>query len=1070
MVDVFVSYSSQDREKVGDLVREIEAFGCSVWWDRQIGAGSAFDREIEKNIDEAHCIVVVWSHNSVESEWVRTEANEGLVKGNLVPVSIEEVKPPLAFRRIQTIDFTAPGASASLVTAIAKLLPTPVAGDGLPCVGRARELERIGEAIEKTKRGEGAFLLFSGEAGVGKTRMTLEAERAARGDGLLVLRGHCSDMDSAPPYQPLLEQIERIARLLGPDAMRQSMGDNAPELGKLMPELLQRYADIAPYPTLPPEQERRYLLHGVAEFIARGATVQPLLLVFEDLHWADESTGILLRYLAERLKGEPVLIIGTYRDSELKPGGPFSRVLQDLTRERLADDLRLDRLDRSEILELLVRQFGSEPPEAVVELIFSETEGNPFFIEEVVRHLQESGRLLTETGKFRTDIEIGDTEVAQGVRLIIEDRVGRAGALCQEILTVAAVAGRAFAFDLLVKIDTRHDEDEVLDAIEEAEDKRLIEDVSQDRVARYRFVHEQIRQTLLAGLSMPRRQRLHLRVADGLEAIHTSELEKYASEIGHHLYQAGSAAEAERTAHHLGVAGERAMAALAFEDALRHFDLAVSVLSVGDAPAAARLQGLRAEALRGAERIPESLQALTLAVALAPTQDAKDDVTLQRCRMLLDLWRGDEAVEDLEVLQKRAHEGGDPAREFEVQRVISRAYYVMSLDHKGYAEKCKAAYERTIELAREQGAKKALGAALIATAQLTDYWPDYRAQAIANLEEAQAIAKEIGDDELDIDVATQRTGVFGESLENAEALLTRLEARRDPIRLNAHYFRMMWNTLGAGKPERCVEICDAGIELAYRIGTLPVQYPTIKALALMDLGRFGDAWASLDEEIAAEAHRFGAALQAMGRMEYEIRVGDYEAALDRAPHVIAESHFLVRAWMLRWINASLAGLAPLFAGDDAAIKRVEALVAETGHETAANGQVELALGRGDLAAARAGLEAARADRPFIVNASLKSLRLTAIIEAAEQHWEAALKAVVEAVALAQSRSARNDLWSLLAQQAQIEQALGAGAAAATSRTEAKALLAEIAATVPEPRQRATLLEGRLAQSVGMAKD
>ena len=175
-------------------------------------------------IDEAHCIVVVWSKNSVESEWVRTEANEGLVRGNLVPVAIETVKPPLAFRMLQTIDVAAPDASASLVGAIAKLLPAPVVPDGLPCVGRGRELERVREAVARAKQGAGSLLLFSGEAGVGKTRMSLEAERIARNAEVLVLRGHCSDGESAAPYEPLLEQIERISRLLGPEAMRQAMG------------------------------------------------------------------------------------------------------------------------------------------------------------------------------------------------------------------------------------------------------------------------------------------------------------------------------------------------------------------------------------------------------------------------------------------------------------------------------------------------------------------------------------------------------------------------------------------------------------------------------------------------------------------------------------------------------------------------------------------------------------------------------------------------------------------------------------------------------------------------------
>jgi tetratricopeptide (TPR) repeat protein len=392
----------------------------------------------------------------------------------------------------------------------------------------------------------------------------------------------------------------------------------------------------------------------------------------------------------------------------------------------------------------------------------------------------------------------------------------------------------------------------------------------------------------------------------------------------------------------------------------------------------------------------------------------------------------------------------------------------MSLDHKGYADKCKAAYERTIELARAQGARKALGAALFATAQLVDYWPDYRPQAMAHLEEARLIAEETGDEELQIDVASARTSVFGQTLEDAEALLQRLVARRDPIRLNAHYFRMMWFTLGAGKPERCLEICDAGIELAYRIGTLPVQYPTIKALALMELGRFGDAWAALDAEIADPAHRFGAALADLGRMQYEIHVGDHDAALARAPRVIAESHALVRAWMLRWTASALASFAPLFAGEPDVLDRIDALIATTESPPTAIDQAALALGRRDTAAARAAIAQQTGRGAPTLNVNLAVLQLTAEIKAADGQWVPAREAAVAAVALARERHSQNFLWRLLGEQAIIEAALGHNETSDKTRAEATALLDEIAATVPDARQRDGLLRGRLGKALGLA--
>lgn len=1077
MADIFLSYSRQDKPRVAPLVAALEAKGWDVWWDMALVAGEEFDNVTADALERARAVVVVWTPTSTSSRWVRGEARVGADRHVLLPVRFEEAQLPIDLRAIQTTDFDDWGGDPqskpfqTLQQSLVNLLGAP-AKSGSPFVGRSAELERMREVLGKVKRSEGTFLLVSGEAGVGKSRLVLEAERMAADEGFTVLVGHCSNMESPPPFLPAVEQIEQSSRQLGHDNMRRSMGENAAEICRLVPELKQRYSDIPEYPTLPPEQERRYLLHGMAEFVARGAAQRPLVLVYEDLQWADESTCVLLSYVAERLKHEPVLLLGTYRDSELG-GAPFGRALQELMRKRLIEDMPLPRLALPQIAELLSRQFGSEPPASLVELIFSKTEGNPFFVEEVVRHLVESGKLLTEQGTFRERIEVTDAEVTRGVRLIIEDRIGLAGSAFREVLTIAAVIGRSFAFDTLVNTVSARDEDEILTVIEEAVEKRVVEDVSRDRVARYRFVHEQVHQTLLSGLSLPRRQRLHLRIADAIEARNPNQPEKFAADVGHHLYQAGSAAEPARTAQYLRIAGERSIQALAFEDALRLFDNALRVLEDdNDADARAQLHGLRSVALRGGERFAEALEALSSAASLASTQEKRDEFTLNRCRLLLDIWRGAEALDDLEALLGNAKARGDASSELAVQRVLARAYYVMSLDHKPFAEKCRQAYEQAIALARALDNKAELGAALVATTQLTDYWPDFQEQAKLNHAEAEAIARATGNEDLAIDVATSGLNLLivdEEGIDGEERLLTRLEARRDPIRLNAFYFRMMWSTYAKGKFARCVEICDKGSELAYRIGTLPVQYPTIKGLALVESGRFDQAWASFDKEIADSAHRFGAAIRDLGRMHYAFAVGADDDMLERARHVTAEAHALTRDWMLQWVARDLAGLASDYCDDPAMIARIEALIADTGAQCGTLGKAALALAKRDRAGAAALLDGAQS-REWVGHVRRKVTRaqLSAQLHMLDGDPVKARDAIADAVARARANAAEGWLWRLLGEQALIEEALGSNAGAEALRREGIEIWARIGTTIADPDHRAAFLKGPIAQRLRFA--
>jgi tetratricopeptide (TPR) repeat protein len=413
-------------------------------------------------------------------------------------------------------------------------------------------------------------------------------------------------MEGTPSYIPFVEMIESVSRLVEPTLLREILGESAPEVAKLMPELRRKFADIPEPPTLPPEQERRYMFNGVLDFITRAAQAQQLLLVFEDLHWADESTMLLLQHIAPQLNDMPVLLIGTYRDTELAASLSLARILEGLLRQRLAHDMILKRLSEAEVADMLGKRSGQKPPSRLLEVIYQETDGNPFFVEEVFKHLTEEEKLFDSGGKWRTDLSLDEADVPRGVRLVVGHRLERVSKQCQQTLTAAAAIGRAVSFELLEE-SVKLDEDVLLDAIDEAERAQVIRSTTRAGDVQFIFTHELIRQTLLSDLSALRRQRLHLQVAEAIERVYASGLDDHAAELAYHLYRAGGAADFPKAIRYLTLAGDQALNAAAFEDALRLYNNAHSSQSSDNEQAQAEILYRRGLSLRSLARREEAL-------------------------------------------------------------------------------------------------------------------------------------------------------------------------------------------------------------------------------------------------------------------------------------------------------------------------------------------------------------------------------------------------------------------------------------------------------------------------------
>lgn len=520
--------------------------------------------------------------------------------------------------------------------------PAPPA-ERTPFVGRDTESTELARLLDQMLTGRGGLVLVGGEPGVGKTRLARELMATARQRGCLGLTGHCYEMEGAAPYVPFVEMIEQSVHLV-PQAVRAAMGEVAPEIAAIVPSLRRTYSDIPPLPEVPADQQRRLTFGGFLEYVRRGTQKSPVVYLLDDLHWADESTLQLLQHLAPHLATMRVLIVGTYRDVELDVKRPFAKTLESLVRQRLATRVALRRLQESSVHELLARMSGSAPPSGLAKAVFRETEGNPFFIEEVYQHLSEEGKLFDASGAWRADLRVDTIEVPEGVRLVIGRRLDRLGAHARTVLTAAAIIGRTFPLDL-VQACVDLSDDEVLDAIEEAERAQLVAVDATQRTARYGFVHELIRTTLINGLSLPRRQRLHLKIADALERLRAASLDSHASVLAHHLYQAGAVADTNRTAQSLLRAGRRALAAGAFEETLEVFDNLLGLeLSESD-PLFGEACEHRGEALAGLKRYDDAIAAFGRALTIYSA--VNDDAGIARAARngcFCDTWRGQMAA------------------------------------------------------------------------------------------------------------------------------------------------------------------------------------------------------------------------------------------------------------------------------------------------------------------------------------------------------------------------------------------------------------------------------------------
>ncbi len=434
-------------------------------------------------------------------------------------------------------------------------------------VGRRSELAQLRELWARTQQGRGHLALISGEPGVGKTRLAREAMVAAQLNDAVVLRGGCYEYEAATPYLPFVEALRDWVHTQSAEQLRAKLGSVASELANLVPEIGTKLGEPSPDPPLPSNEERLRLFDHIAHCLHELAAKRGLLLFIDDLHWADHGTITLLHYLMRRLRNEPVLVLAAYREVELDRTHPLADALVEWNRERLATRIPLGRLSLQDTGVMLAELFGmGSVSDEFKSLIYRETEGNPFFVEEVIKALIEQGQIYREGDHWERK-EIGELVIPQSVKEAIGRQMSRLGEACVDILHTAASLGRTFEFAELAAA-VAVSEDRLLDALDEACVAQL---VRAERGDAFAFTHDKIREVLYEELNPIRRRRLHQRIGEGLERLYAPDLSAHIQDLSYHFVQSG---DLQKGLQYSTQAAEKAVQIYAHAQALRYYESA----------------------------------------------------------------------------------------------------------------------------------------------------------------------------------------------------------------------------------------------------------------------------------------------------------------------------------------------------------------------------------------------------------------------------------------------------------------------------------------------------------------
>jgi len=513
-----------------------------------------------------HCREVVLEELGAEPMVETTELYQAILEGQFEVGPVHEALPvemPAAIERA--------GRSPLDVMAPSKM------------VGREQELAFLHQCWQGAQAKQGGLVLISGEAGVGKTRLMEEFANRLRWQGVRVLWGRCYEFERALPYQPLAEALRTVVPTLMSDELAGFPAWTLGEVARLVPEVLERCPEleVSATPSLEQEQSRRF--DGVTRFLAELSLHGALLVVLEDLHWASQSTLQLVHYLARHLADHRVLLVGTFRPEAIGLEHPLLALRRRLTREGLAKPLRLSRLSPEAVETMIVEMSGAgEAALPLTERLYQETEGNPFFLMEIVKALFETGVVQLQEGVWTGDfarISEGEIPLPVSVSEAIQARAHRLDENAQDALCLAAVLGREFDFELLSTAWGRGEE-ATLEALDALLRRRLLDEGTGPLGRDYAFTHHKIQEAIYVGMPRRRQQHAHARVGAAMESLYGPEAEALAGEMAFHFEQGRQLDKTltEKAITYRLLAGDRARTLYAHQEAIEHYQQALALL------------------------------------------------------------------------------------------------------------------------------------------------------------------------------------------------------------------------------------------------------------------------------------------------------------------------------------------------------------------------------------------------------------------------------------------------------------------------------------------------------------